>query len=429
MVTLGKVAGSADATSAELAILEEARGLRAKIEAAEARMVALAAQWAALHPAEEDGDKAFPSEDLPAVDYRCTASFALNAGLSDSAGTHLIHEALELKHRLPGTWARLHAGGVQAWRARRVAERTIHQSADIAALIDDQVTPIAHKIGPITLDRLINEAKMRLYPVETERAQLAYLDRRHVRLFDELSSEGVATIEIRADLKDAYDFDGAVSEIATILGDLGNTQDFDVRRALAIGILADPQAAADLLSGDADATTRVSGRKQVRLFVHVTPEHFTGLNPVARLERTGGQPILERQVRDWCGRSDTHLKITPVIDLADEIGVAQYEVPDRLKQQIQLRDLTCVFPHCTRPARRADHDHITPYNRGGATNSDNLAALCRRHHRVKTHAGWRYLRLRPRTYLWLNQFGRCYVRDHQGTTEVIHHDSKLSRAG
>lgn len=327
MLTLGKVASDLVASPAELSILEETSSLRAQVEAAEARILALAVEWAELHPAEESGDEAFPSEELPTVDYRCTASFALNAGMSDSAGTHLIHQALQLKHRLPGTWARLHAGGVQAWRARRVAERTIHQPADIAAVIDGQVAPIAHKIGPVTLDRLITEAKLRLRPAESEAAQLAYLDRRHVKLFDVLSADGVATIEIRADLKDAYDFDRTVSEIATILGKLGNTESFDVRRSLAIGILADPQAAADLLSGDADATTRASGRKHIQVFVHLTPDHFTGANPVARFEHNGGHPILERQVREWCGRSDTHLKITPVIDLVDQIAVGQYEVP------------------------------------------------------------------------------------------------------
>ncbi len=50
---------------------------------------------------------AFEDENLPGVHYDCTATFALNIGLSDAAGTNLIHEALELRHRLPRTWARV----------------------------------------------------------------------------------------------------------------------------------------------------------------------------------------------------------------------------------------------------------------------------------------------------------------------------------
>ena len=40
------------------------------------------------------------------------------------------------------------------------------------------------------------------------------------------------------------------------------------------------------------------------------------------------------------------------LDLAERIHVTSYEVPDRLAEQVDLRDATCVFPWCTRPARR-----------------------------------------------------------------------------
>ena len=62
---------------------------------------------------------------------------------------------------------------------------------------------------------------------------------------------------------------------------------------------------------------------------------------------------------------------------------------------VAVRDKTCVFPWCTRPARRCDTDHIVPHNRGGPTCPCNLAPLCRRHHRIKTHGGWTYRRSSP----------------------------------
>ncbi len=66
-----------------------------------------ACEWADFHPVLEPGEGAFEDENLPGVHYDCTAAFALNIGLSDAAGTNLIHEALELRHRLPRTWARV----------------------------------------------------------------------------------------------------------------------------------------------------------------------------------------------------------------------------------------------------------------------------------------------------------------------------------
>jgi len=38
-----------------------------------------------------------------------------------------------------------------------------------------------------------------------------------------------------------------------------------------------------------------------------------------------------------------------------------------------------------------DLDHVIPHAEGGATDCDNLCCLCRRHHRLKTHAsGWSF---------------------------------------
>ena len=104
------------------------------------------------------------------------------------------------------------------------------------------------------------------------------------------------------------------------------------------------------------------------------------------------------------------------MDLADHVHVTAYEVPDRIAEAAALADVTCVFPFCTRPARGcrpdehdADRDHITPYGPDGPTCTCNLAPLCRRHHRLKTHGGWRYVPLERGSYLWTSPLdcGSC----------------------
>jgi hypothetical protein len=108
--------------------------------------------------------------------------------------------------------------------------------------------------------------------------------------------------------------------------------------------------------------------------------------------------------------------------LAQHIATTAYEIPDRLTEQTDLRDHTCVFPWCTRPARRCDHDHLIPHDpdhpEAGPTCSCNIAALCRRHHRLKTHTAWTYTTLEPGTFLWTSPHGYHYLRDHQGTLDV-----------
>jgi hypothetical protein len=75
-------------------------------------------------------------------------------------------------------------------------------------------------------------------------------------------------------------------------------------------------------------------------------------------------------------------------------AVGRYEPSAEQIRFIKARDRYCRFPGCHRPAEYADLDHVTPYDherpdRGGRTCITNLVCLCRRHHRLKTHApGW-----------------------------------------
>jgi hypothetical protein len=46
---------------------------------------------------------------------------------------------------------------------------------------------------------------------------------------------------------------------------------------------------------------------------------------------------------------------------------------------------------------------------------DNLAPLCRRHHRAKTHKGWSYRRLPDGSYRWKDPFGHTYLVNRDGT--------------
>src|SRR5674476_908699 len=60
------------------------------------------------------------------------------------------------------------------------------------------------------------------------------------------------------------------------------------------------------------------------------------------------------------------------------------------------RDRTCTFPGCRVPAARCDIDHIEPFDPARPpdqqTRAPNLQALCRHHHLLKTHGGWRVVR-------------------------------------
>jgi HNH endonuclease len=74
---------------------------------------------------------------------------------------------------------------------------------------------------------------------------------------------------------------------------------------------------------------------------------------------------------------------------------SSYRLSARLRHLIAVRNPTCAFPGCRRPARQCDDDHTVPYDQGGRTCDCNLAPLCRRHHRAKQAAGWHLEQPRP----------------------------------
>ncbi len=58
-----------------------------------------------------------------------------------------------------------------------------------------------------------------------------------------------------------------------------------------------------------------------------------------------------------------------------------------LRTALVFRDRCCVVPGC-RVAYGLEIDHVEPLEFGGDTRLDNLALLCRHHHRKKTYEGW-----------------------------------------
>ncbi len=228
------------------------------------------------------------------------------------------------------------------------------------------------------------------------------------------------------DVADALDLDAAVSAGAQTLKALGSTESLDVRRAQAVGALARRQLSLDLNANPDSDTTDHSEQasakprqpRQVVLYVHLAEAAISGESGgFGRCENTR-TPVTAEQIRDWCANPDAQVVVKPVIDLDAHHHVEAYEVPDRITEQSMLVNHSCVFPWCTRSARACDSDHIRPHDRGGPTCSDNIAPLCRKHHRLKTHGGWTYTRIEAGTFLWTSPHGYTYLRDRTGTLDV-----------
>ncbi len=447
--------GVEDLTASDL--LSAIRERRAVENRAAADQLLLAAQWADLHPPESIHDAAtftvpgcqyeepIAGDGCPLVAEFCVAELGGVLGMSTVAAKKLIGQSLELRHRLPRLWAQVQAGRVPVWKARSVAETTIHSSPtltrDAAGFVDAQVAAVAGKVGPAQLDRLVAEAIKRFDlatpdPAADPEDGWLHVDPRHVTIdTQEVHFAGTMRVEAEIDMADAIDLDRVLAQGAATQAALGSTESLDARRAKALGDLARTQTALDLHTtgaGTVATTEDTAGlpvAREVVLHAHFdasTVGEQTVFGPTGRLEE-GQRLVLLDQVKSWCADSRTKVTIKPVIDLNTQLTTDAYEVPDRIREQVVLRDRTCVFPHCTRPARRCDVDHIVPHDpdaeaegrpQPGPTQTDNLAALCRGHHRLKTFTAWRYEMVAPGVFEWTSPHGYRYRRDHHGTTAI-----------
>jgi hypothetical protein len=409
----------------------------AEVRRHETNVMLLAAAWADAHPDLDpdhpanqpcdryaDTDPEEPDPRVPAVAWDAGAPFAAALGMATASGDAMIRDALVLRHRLPKLWDRVVALEVPVWRARRIAQAAIGRPDDVCRHLDERIAPVAEKVGPVIIDRLIGEAMMQLYPEQMEAALAESLDGRRVTLHEETLNElGVGEMTLRADWKDLHDFNGTVSVLAEIEAEADRAagrepESLDVRRAKAIGTLADPAAAALLLEGRQPRKPK----RHTTLFLHLHQDGVTGRTGQSLVGRneTTSKPVLEQQVREWCGRTDAHLTVVPVVDLTEHVGVDRYEIGDRLDTRVTLFHPTCVFPWCTRPARLCDKDHTVAHADGGPTCDCNLAPLCRRHHRLKTTARsrWHYRRARQGMWIWTDPHGQQFLRDDRGTTDI-----------
>ncbi len=431
------------------AVLAAARAQRAAADRAEADLLELAVAWAIMHPAESlevaetvhvrgFGDTGMPvaGPGAPLVAEFAVAEFAAAIGLPTEAGKRYVGHAVELRYRLPRLWARVVNGDLAAWRARRVADGTLGLSLEAAGFVDRHVAPVAHRVRPAQVDRLVAEAVGRFMPAEAEARRVAASDGRHFDIdHQQVSFAGTSVVHGELDLADALNLDEAIRAGAAQLAALGSTESLDVRRSLAVGELARHQTTLDLTRESGQEPTKSVSRRTMRkvvLHLHLSDQAVRSAGSggrgggagIGRVENTR-VPVTADTIRDWCGRPDTHVVVKPVIDLADHVSVDAYEVPDRIAEPVALRDVTCTFPWCTRPARTllpdehpCDRDHVTPYARGGPTCSCAIAPLCRLHHRLKTHGSWRSVILEPGSYLWTSPHGYQFLRDHHGTLDV-----------
>ncbi len=413
-------------------VLDAATGAVAARAAADVALLVAAAEWALLHPATEATGYAGFGEDLlfgeallplagegaPLVAEFAPAELAAVLGWSTLTVQQLMADALEAKARLPRVWELVLSGRIPVRIARYIAEQTHDLDVVSAREADRMLVVDPEHLSRRVAKRLVDEIRLYHDPDRAVADEQQALAARKVELRPG-TTPATSEVVMCLDTADAEAFDRTVSEVAEALKRLGDGDEVDVRRARAVGVLADPQAALDLLATGQRPHTGRRGRAE--LFVHVD---LATLADLAVSGLTGGvyderhgvatTDLIKTWLTGWLG-PEAKLVVKPVIDRndPDTLGAVDGHDPtDPMADYVRLRDPCCVFPGCRRPSRACDLDHIEPYippddgGPPGQTSPEHLAPLCRHHHRVKTHGRWTYRRLPDGSYRWTTPTGR-----------------------
>jgi Domain of unknown function (DUF222) len=222
---------------------------------AEVRRLQIAAHWADLHPGEAVAKSRLPGtehpirlggEGTPTVGDFAAAELGCVLRISDGSAARLIGDALDLRHRLALVWAAARAGQVPAHQARTIAKATRHLTHGQAAAVDARITPSLGALPWGRVQTLLEAAIIEADPAGAEQQAADAAKERFVRL-GRKSEHGLKLIIARAAAGDAIWFKATVDRIADILGKQGDTHPVEVRRSKAIGILAQPALALQLL--------------------------------------------------------------------------------------------------------------------------------------------------------------------------------------
>lgn len=369
---------------------------------------------------------------------------------STLAAADRVALALNAAERVPRSLAALARGRFTLGKLRALLERTVDLTPQQVAVVEDAVLGRAAEQTPTQFTAGLRRAVLRCDPQAASRRAEQARRERCVDMYP--ADDGMAVLRALLSAADALrchqvltDHARAQATVDSAAG-VEDERTLDARRAdLLVECLLDPGGAATPSTttttpstttttgpphaGETDESSARtaetagdtvpptgSGRPSwiaARTQVHVTVPWtvLAGLSDTPG-ELSGYGPIDAGTARCLANSEATWRRILtdPATGAVLDVGTTSYHPPAALDHFVRTRDRTCRFPGCRRSARRADLDHTVPYPHG-PTSGANLAALCRPHHRLKTHTHWRVEQVGVGRLEWTSPTGLIHTSD------------------
>ena len=337
-----------------------------------------------------------------------STALRLSAGTAQSR----IDVARTLVNYLPNTCSALATGDISLAHANVIAKETAAAIRDWLTeyqIFEVEQRAIAHAEfhTPAQVANQVRTSLARIAPETFEDTVARARDTRRVSCYND--SDGMSTVVAILPAADAQVVMNAIESFIR----LANT-DIENRD----GSVADKDARstdmkrADALTAIAAASLSASSvtphRRPISINVTIDLPTLLGLaeNP-GQLNGYGAIPASVARELASDGNWKRFITEPQTGNLLD-FGRESYEPPQALKDFLIARDRTCRFPGCRRSAALSDLDHAQSWEEGGSTSAENLGALCRRHHRLKTHDGWSVISNSDGSCTWTSPLGKKF---------------------
>ncbi|GGC10592.1 DUF222 domain-containing protein [Cellulomonas carbonis] len=382
----------------------------------DARLAALVAawdkvaSWVAVQQAATIHELARREPPRPARESFAADEVACELAVTRRAAQRLVDRAWALADH-PDVRAEAESGRVSIAKVDAMLAATAHLRADQAAVVHARVLPRAagRTVPQVRSDA--RAAEQELDPAAaTARHELAAADR---AVWLRPAPDSMTWVTAYLPAPGAAALMTALDALAAAAAP-EDGRGVDARRADALTDLA--RTVLDRGTDLAGAALPTRHRRRPHLQVTMTLPALCGASE-APAELAGYGPVPAALARRIAVEAAwTFLAVDPATGQVVDRSASAYRPSAAVAAAVLDRDVTCTFPGCAVPASRCDLDHIVPFDPDAdparQTRTGNLAALCRHHHRLKTHGAWTPSR-DPATGVttWTSPTGSTYTRD------------------
>ena len=348
--------------------------------------------------------------------------------LAPATAQSRIDIARTLINNLPNTCSALATGEISSAHATVIARETaaaIRDGAPESVIFEIEQRAIAyaefHTPGQVASH--VRNTVAKFAPEEFEEVTARATTLRRVSCYNE--SDGMSTVVAILPAADAQVVMNSIEAFILRQEQIGKSHDLSKGDSAQFERLTVDQKRADALSSicanflSEISETVTPQRRPITISVTIDLPTLLGLaeNPG---QLAGYGPIPASVARELASDGRWRRFITePQTGNLLDFGRESYEPPQQLKDFLIARDRTCRFPGCRRSALLSDLDHAQSWESGGSTSLENIGALCRRHHRLKTHDGWKIESFPDGSCTWTSPLGKQFFTPARPMHETI----------